>query len=190
MRKIYLIIYYALAQHLPSHPMPTWKFSYAFRRFLVKRLFAVCGDGVVVKDHAYFGDGGTLRIGYRAVIGINSRIDHDVTIGDDVMMGPDVVIMSGGHAFEATDISINQQGAIERKPVVIARDVWIGTRVVILPGVEIGEGSVIGAGSIVSRSIPPFSIACGNPAMVVGTRGERTARAALAEDDMSVSGYA
>jgi len=56
---------------------------------------------------------------------------------------------------------------------VIGNDVWIGTRVIILPGVEIGSGSVIGAGSIVSRSIPPYSIAVGAPAKVIRTRGKR-----------------
>jgi maltose O-acetyltransferase len=173
MRALYLLIYYAIAQHFPTQPMPSWRFGYALRRFLVKRIFASCGDGVIIKQHAYFGDGRTLRIGHRTQIGLNSRIDHEVTIGDDVLMGPDVVMLSGGHAFEAVDIPINQQGATACKPIVISNDVWIGTRVIILPGVEIGSGSVIGAGSIVSRSIPPYSIAVGAPAKVIRTRGKR-----------------
>jgi len=174
MRALYLLIYYAVAQHFPTQPMPSWKFGYVLRRFLVKRIFASCGDNVVVKQHAYFGDGRTLRVGHRAQIGMGSRIDRDVTIGDDVLMGPDVVIISVGHAFESVDLPINQQGGTERRPVVIGRDVWIGTRVLILPGGKIGEGSVIGAGSIVSRNIPPFSVAVGVPAKVVRTRHKRS----------------
>jgi maltose O-acetyltransferase len=173
MRAFCLLIYYAVAQHFPTQPMPSWKFGYEFRRFLVKQIFASCGDGVIIKQHAYFGDGSTLRVGHRAQIGINSRIDRDVTIGDDVLMGPDVVIMSGGHAFEAPDIPINQQGSVEHRPVVIGNDVWIGTRVIIMPGVKIGDGSVIGAGSIVTKNVPSYSVAIGAPAKVIRTRGRR-----------------
>lgn len=173
MKAPYLFVYYAFAQHFPTQPMPGWKFGYAFRRFLVKRLFRSCGKDVIVKQHAHFGLGATLRVGDRAQIGMNSRIDRDVTIGDDVVMGPDVVIMTASHAFEDPTVPVNQQGAAERKPVCIGRDVWIGTRVIILPGVEIGEGCVIGAGSVVTRSIPAFSVAAGNPARVVRKRGSR-----------------
>jgi maltose O-acetyltransferase len=85
-------------------------------------------------------------------------------------MGPDVVIMTNGHAYENPNIPINQQGATLRKPVVIGNDVWIGTRVVIMPGVTIGNGAVIGAGAIVTKSIPPFAVAAGVPAKVVKWR--------------------
>jgi len=100
-------------------------------------------------------------------------IDHDVSIGDDVVMAPDVVIMTGSHAFEDPSVPINSQGATSRRPVQIGRDVWIGTRVIIMPGVVIGEGSVIGAGSVVTKSIPPWSVAAGNPARVIRRRGDR-----------------
>lgn len=173
MRALYLLLYYAIAQHFPTQPMPGWQFGYAFRRLLVKRLFRSCGEGVIVKQHAYFGLGSTLRVGNRAQIGMNSRIDREVTIGDDVVMGPDVVIMTASHAFEDPSIPVNRQGAAERKPVSIGCDTWIGTRVIILPGVEIGEGCVIGAGSVVTRSIPAFSISVGNPARVIRKRGSR-----------------
>jgi maltose O-acetyltransferase len=168
-----LFLYYAIAQHFPTQPMPTWKWGYALRRLLVKRIFSACGEGVIVKQHAYFGDGHTLRVGNRAQIGMNSRIDQEVSIGDDVVMGPDVVIMTVGHEYKSVDIPVNQQGATVRKPVSIGRDVWIGTRVIILPGVHIGDGCVIGAGSVVTKSLPPMSVAVGIPAKVIRKRGER-----------------
>ncbi len=175
MRRLYLLLYYGFAQHFPTQPVPGWKLGYALRRFLVSRIFRSCGTGVNVKKHAYFGDGATLEVGNRAQIGANSKIDHNVYIGDDVLMGPDVVIMTGGHEFEDPSVPINKQPESPPRPVRIGRDVWIGTRVVILPGVEIGEGSVIGAGSVVAKSLPPFSIAVGVPAKVVRRRGERLA---------------
>jgi len=169
-RAISLVIYYGLARRLPTQPVPGWRFGYALRRLLVKRMFDSCGDGVIVKCGAYFGSGSGIRVGNRAQIGDNSRIDHSVDIGDDVLMGPDVVIMTGGHAYLDPNMPINKQGAVPRKACKIGRDVWIGTRVIILPGVQIGEGAVIGASSVVTKNIPAFSVAVGNPARVVKWR--------------------
>jgi maltose O-acetyltransferase len=79
--------------------------------------------------------------------------------------------MTNAHAFDDVDVPINQQGNLETREVVIGDDVWIGTRVIIMPGVTIGSGSVIGAGSIVTKDIPGMSIAVGNPARVIRNRG-------------------
>lgn len=165
-----LVLYYGFAQYLPTQPVPGWRLAYALRQVLVRHIFDHCGKGIIVKRGAYFGSGSGIRVGHRAQIGHNSRIDHSVEIGDDVLMGPDVVIMTGGHAYLDSDTPINQQGAVSRKPVKIGRDVWIGTRVVILPGVEIGQGAVIGASSVVTKSIPAFAVAAGSPARVVKWR--------------------
>lgn len=165
-----LAMYYGFARFMPTQPVPGWRFAYALRRILVRQIFDGCGEDVIVKSGAYFGTGSGIRVGHRAQIGHNSRIDHCVDIGDDVLMGPDVVIMSGGHAYANTSVPINQQGELQRRKIVIGRDVWIGTRVVILPGVEIGEGAVIGASSVVTKNVPPFSVVAGNPARVVKWR--------------------
>ena len=65
------------------------------------------------------------------------------------------------------------QGFSDLAPVIIEDDVWIGARAIILPGVIIGKGSVIGAGAVVAKSIPPYSVAVGNPARVVKTRTDK-----------------
>lgn len=176
-RLLCLAFYYGFARYLPTQPLPGWRLGYFLRRRLVRHLFETCGEGVIVKQGAYFGNGRGLRVGARAQIGDHCRIDHDVNIGDDVVMGPDVVIMTIGHAFADPDRPINLQGGLPRRPVSIGRDVWIGTRVVILPGVEIGDGAVIGACSVVTRSIPPFAVAAGNPARVIKWRRAPAARA-------------
>lgn len=85
-------------------------------------------------------------------------------------MGPEVYIYTQNHHFDRTDISMDQQGFAEEKPVIIEDDVWIGSRVTILPGVRIGTGSIIGASAVVSKDIPPYSTAVGNPAQVVKSR--------------------
>lgn len=86
------------------------------------------------------------------------------------MMGPYVFIYTQNHNFSRTDISMDQQGWSEEKPVVIEDDVWIGARVTILPGVVIGSGSIIGASAVVTKSVPPYSVVAGNPAKVVKNR--------------------
>lgn len=175
MRSLALLIYYAVAWHFPTQPMPGWRFGYWLRRILIRHIAARCGRDVIVKHRAYLGSAKGLVIGDRTQLGHNSRIDHSVTFGNDVMMGPDVVIMTNSHAFDRLDVPMIAQGALERRPVVIGDDVWIGTRVIIMPGVKIGSGSIIGAGSVVTKDVPELAIVGGVPARVVKYRsaGER-----------------
>jgi maltose O-acetyltransferase len=88
-------------------------------------------------------------------------------------MGPDVVIMTTAHAFEDPSSLVRLQGDVPIRSVTIGNDVWIGTRSIILPGVTLGDGCIIGAGSVVTRSVPPFAVAAGNPARVIRQRGDR-----------------
>lgn len=118
---------------------------------------------MIVKQHCYFGRGTGLRVGHRSQLGDNAQIGPHVTIKDDMIMGPDVVIMTTSHAFEDPRVPINLQGTMEVRPVVIGNDVWICTRVIILPGVTIGDGAVIGAGSVVTGDVPPLAIMGGYP---------------------------
>ena len=108
----------------------------------------------------------TMEIGDRSGVGINASIGGRVVIGDDVMMGPECIIYTTNHAFDRTDIPMNKQGCMKEKPVVIGNDVWIGGRVIILPGVHIGNGSIVGAGSVVAKDVPDYAIVAGNPAVV------------------------
>lgn len=86
-----------------------------------------------------------------------------VTIGDDVAIGPNVVISTAGHPLDA---KVRRSGLEFAKPITIGDGVWIGAGVVIVPGVEIGANSTIGAGSVVTRSIPADCVAFGNPCRV------------------------
>ncbi len=86
------------------------------------------------------------------------------------MMGPDVLIYTTNHEFRNKDIPMQQQGYQPERPVSIGNDVWIGARVIILPGVTIGDGCVIGAGAVVTKDVPAYSVCAGNPAKVVKER--------------------
>lgn len=173
LRILALTLYYGVAQYLPTQPVPGWRLAYSVRRLLLRYIVAHCGEGVVVKSRAYFGTGQHIRVGDRSQLGRNLRAECDLELGADVVMGPDVVLMSSAHAFEAIQIPINQQGALPTRPIIIGNDVWIGTRVIVLPGVRIGDKAVIGAGSVVTKSVPAGAIVAGNPAHVIRYRGDR-----------------
>lgn len=85
------------------------------------------------------------------------------------MMGPDVSILTHTHNIERTDIPMGQQG-MRVSEVVIGNDVWIGMRVVIMPGVRIGNGVVIGAGAVVTKDVPDYAIVGGVPARIIKFR--------------------
>ena len=85
-------------------------------------------------------------------------------------MGPDVYILTQNHNFENTEQLIRKQGFRGIQPVEIGDNVWIGARVIILPGVHIGSGAVIGAGSIVTKDIPQNVVVVGNPAKIIKVR--------------------
>lgn len=170
MRSFYLFIYYLIGQHLPMQPFPGYKFFYKVRYFLVKRIVKKCGKGVVVKDKCYFGNGQRLTIGDRTQLGQNAQLGGEIHLGDDILMGPDIVIMATSHAIDRLDIPINQQGATEERPVKIGNDVWIGTRAIIMPGVEIGDHSIVASGAVVTKSFEPYSVIGGVPAKLIKKR--------------------
>lgn len=93
----------------------------------------------------------------------------NVQIGAYVMIGPNCMIAGANHSYETLDIPMRFQGG-NSKGILIEEDVWIGANCVILDGITIGKGSVIGAGSIVTKNIPPYSIVIGNPAKIIKSR--------------------
>lgn len=86
------------------------------------------------------------------------------------MMAPEVIILSSNHEFKDRSTPMIMQGQRREEPVVICDDVWIGTRAIILPGVKIGSHSIVGAGAVVTKDVPEYSIVGGNPARVIGSR--------------------
>ena len=97
--------------------------------------------------------------------------DHggQITIGSKTMIGPNTILRAANHKFDNVGMPIQDQG-YESGIINIEDDVWIGASVTILKNVNIGRSSVIGAGSVVTRDIPPYSIAVGNPAKVIRSR--------------------
>ena len=171
MKKIYLLFYYIFFQRIPMYPFPGHILGYTLRRYIVGKVFKSCGKRVVVKDHCYFGDGSRISLGDYSQLGQNSKLLGEIEIGANCIMGPDVVIMAIFHNYSDPTIPIRLQGAGE-KPVKIGDDVWLGTRVIILPGINLGDHCVVGAGAVVTKSFPAFSVLAGVPAKVVKMRNE------------------
>lgn len=109
-------------------------------------------------------------MGDNSNLGINCKVRGPLVIGRDVMMGPNCVIITSNHRSSDTSVHMIEQGYEEPKQVTISDDCWIGINVVIVPGVTIGEGSIIGAGAVVTKDVPPYSIVGGVPAKVIKSR--------------------
>lgn len=165
-------LYYAYAQHLPRSYSGFKLGQKQLRRFCGKMMMEHCGKNVNIEKKAFFSY--KVSLGDYSGIGVNAKIYGRCHIGNYVMMGEDCTIIASNHRFDRTDIPMMQQGFSEERPVTIGNDVWIGDRVMILPGVQIGDGCIIGAGSIVTHDVPPYSIAAGNPARVIKHRNNRT----------------
>jgi acetyltransferase-like isoleucine patch superfamily enzyme len=129
------------------------------------------GRGVFVDRDAWF----SVAPGARLTIGDNTHINRSfvvscagqVSIGRNVVMADRVFIGDTNHGYTDVSIPILRQPMSAPRRVVIEDDCWLGINVCVLSGVTIGRHSVIGANSVVTRDVPPFSVACGNPAAVV-----------------------
>ncbi len=94
-----------------------------------------------------------------------------ITIGRDVLLGYESVVMTSLRNFDDRDVPVRLQGSV-LKPVVIGDDVWLGARTMVLPGVTIGDGAVVAGGAVVTRDVAPFAVVGGVPAKVIGERGK------------------
>lgn len=172
MRFLFLILYYGFAQHLPSS-YSIWggKFCNMIRIFCCRRIFKYCGKVSTIDRHAYFGNGRKVEIGDYSGIGENCVVPNNTVIGKYVMMAPEVHIVANNHQFKETSIPICFQGPdYSKNQTIIEDDVWIGVRTIFTPGHRIGKGSIIGAGSVVTKDVEPYSIVGGNPAKLIKKR--------------------
>lgn len=162
------LIYLFIGKHMPVSDSKISFGSKKVRAFCGKLMLRKCGSNVNIEKGAHFST--EVSLGDNSGIGINAQIAPYVTIGNDVMMGPDCMIYTTNHGMDRLDIPMWKQKSSKPEPVVIGNDVWIGSRVIILSGVHIGDGSVIGAGSIVTKDVEPYSIVAGNPARLIRKR--------------------
>ena len=127
-------------------------------RVMIRRRVLIAGNGI-------FEVGSNTTINEEVIIAVTSRI----TIGENCMIAPRVYILDVDHEFQSRSVPISKQGYVS-SPVRIEDDVWIGTQAVILRGVTIGQGAIIGANSVVTKDVQPYSIVGGVPATLIRMR--------------------
>jgi acetyltransferase-like isoleucine patch superfamily enzyme len=137
------------------------------------RRHVTMGAGATLAPNVSLRNGERISIGRGSKVGERAYIwagdsSSSVTIGDDCRLGPEVFVTASDYGL-APDAKIAEQERNERD-VVIGNDVWLGARVFVGAGVTIGDGSVVSAGSVVTKSLPPGSVAVGNPARIVRRR--------------------
>jgi acetyltransferase-like isoleucine patch superfamily enzyme len=134
------------------------------------------GDDVSISrvTHIVPGSSGRIVVGSRSTVQDNCRIYGDVTIGPCCIFAPNVFVSSGAHVFDALPhLPIREQDRLApaaSRPIRIFADCWFGINSVVMPGVNIGRGCVVGANSVVTADLPPYSVAVGNPAKIVRQR--------------------
>ena len=137
------------------------------RSALIKEMFAEVGENCYIEPplHANWG-GHHTHLGKNVYANFNLTLvdDTDIYIGDYTMLGPNVVLATAGHPICP---ELRARAYQYNLPVRIGRNCWLGAGVVVLPGVSIGDNSIIGAGSIVTKDIPANVIAVGNPCRVM-----------------------
>ena len=164
------IIYEIVARYLPG--------SHAFinlgqewlRRWCVQNFAGGVGNFVDIDRNASISS--KCFIGNYSGIGRNAFIQGEVYIGNYVMMGPECQIWTVNHKTTRTDEQMVKQGIEQECPVYIEDDVWIGSRVTILPGIRIERGSIVGAGAVVTHNVPKYTVVGGNPAKLIRKRKE------------------
>ena len=165
-RAIWRCVYAGTVKWLPQN---LWiKFLRPVRAYFARHICESVGKGVNVERGASFSS--SVTIGDYSGIGVNCELHGEVHIGANVMMAPECVFYTVNHSACRSDVPMRLQGETAPQPITIGNDVWLGRRVMVLPGVHIGDGCIIGAGAVVTQDIPPFAIAGGVPARVIRFR--------------------
>ena len=143
------------------------------RKALLKEMFAEIGEDCYIEPplHANWG-GKFVHLGNHVYANFNLTLvdDTHIYIGDRTKLGPNVVIATAGHPIVP---ELRMQGLQFNMPVHIGKNCWLGSGVQVMPGVTIGDNSVIGAGSVVTRDIPANVVAVGNPCKVLRPINDR-----------------
>lgn len=138
----------------------------AERQHILERILGHIGEGSMIEPPFFCTYGQNLYLGDHVYLNTSCVVldNNEVRVGNHVMVGPAVQIYTAAHPLEA---KARIQGWEVAKPVHINDNAWLGGGAVILPGIEIGRNAVVGAGAVVSHSVPPDTVVAGNPARVI-----------------------
>lgn len=169
MNRLKLIIYYILVSKLP-HSRYFQLFN-KLRVFYVSKVLKIMeyDSDSYFENNVYIADGRNIKISKYCHINENVFI-QGAKIGGFVMIAPNVSILSIMHNHNRCDIPMIMQGTEDEQIPVIEDDVWIGRNVIIMPGVNVGRGSIIAAGAVVVNNVEPYTVVGGIPAKLITKR--------------------
>ena len=134
--------------------------TFPFRQFSV-------GPYSIIEDYSMIANAcGDVIMGEKVLIGVGCKLAGPITLGNNILLAQNVLISGLNHDFADPSLPIVEQG-FSVKEIVIEDGVWIGCGAIITAGVHIGRNAVVGAGAVVTKDVPPYSVAIGNPARVV-----------------------
>lgn len=165
-----VLVYYVVFSKLPT---PRFGSIYSKARvWYFERVLKIMKAGrnpSMVSKNVYIANGKRVKFGSGCRINEGVYLEC-AYIGDDVMIAPNVTLLSRMHSHARTDIPMSLQGYQPEKPITVNDDVWIGRNVVVMPGVTIGKGSIVAAGAVVTSDVPEYSVVAGVPARIIKNR--------------------
>lgn len=171
MKFVFLLLYLLLDKILLPNDFPWIGIAgRKIRGFLFNKITGNKGTNINIQKNIKFSMNNIIFVDDNSGIGMDSQVQGPIKIGKNVMIGPQFLCFTQDHNFDRVDIPMIKQGVSKRCRIIIEDDVWIGARVTILKGVKIGQGSIVAAGSVVTRDIPKFSIYGGVPAQMIKRR--------------------
>lgn len=170
MHKLKLIFYYLFIQKLPHSRL--WGGFNSIRRAYISKVLHVMPNDANSKfeNGIYISDAKKLKIGNYVRINEHVFLQGEISIGDFVMIAPYTAIYTNAHEHGDVRTPMVQQGDTATKKVTICNNAWLGRNVVVLPGITVGEGAVVGANSVVTKDVAPFTIVGGVPAKLIKNR--------------------
>ena len=144
----------------------TWKADPSAAREVLGDLLGSLGESTVIRPPLYVDYGVHIRVGARTFVnfGLVALDVAEITIGDDVQIGPNVELLTPVHPLEPGPRRNKLEAA---KPIRVGNNVWLGGGATVCPGVSIGENTVVGAGAVVTKDLPANVLAVGNPARAI-----------------------
>jgi len=165
---LFLFFYYLIFSNLPNYAFPGGKF-YNWLRISSLRNIIKLGKNCRIMKKVYVGNGNKIEIGNFCRINENVRLDN-VRIGNHVMIGRESILLGKMHEFRDTNIPMEQNLSNDSKPTIIEDDVWLGLRVIVMPGVMIRKGTIVGAAAVITKDTEEYGIYAGIPAKLIKKR--------------------